>query len=257
MADPRDDIRFSVVIAAYNAEQTIAGAIRSCLEQSFPPHEIIVVDDASTDGTVATVRSFGEQVMLVCMERNGGPARARNRGMDTATGTHIAFLDADDTWHPEKLSIIADLFSRHPAVRFIFHPYTLETKDLPVNVPLPPLQRFPFPKLLLRNTIATPCVVMAREPVMRFNEAMRYMEDYDLWLQAAAQYELYRFPLPLTRLGRPVLSKGGQSSDRLAMRRGERTAYRNLAARQPKYRLLLPLLTGLSWLKHFWKQATT
>src|SRR5689334_9390951 len=78
-------IRFSVIIPAWNAAQTIVQAIRSCTEQSYPPHEIIVVDDASTDDTSKLVASF-PQVTCIRLEQNSGPAHARNTGWDVATG---------------------------------------------------------------------------------------------------------------------------------------------------------------------------
>ena len=257
MNDRDRGIRFSVIIPAYNAERTIADTLRSCLEQTYPPHEVIVVSDGSTDGTEAVVQGFGSSVICLRTGGNTGPAHARNIGLAAATGTHIAFLDADDTWHREKLRVMAKLLAAQPDARFIFHLYTMDAVDFPIDRHALVLQPFPFRKLLWRNPIATPCVVMARGNDFRFDESMRYMEDYDLWLQTAAHNTIYRLPLPLTRLGRPVLSAGGQSSDRRAMRRGERVAYRHLARRQPQYLLLLPLLIGFSWVKHAVKYIAT
>ena len=92
----------SVVIPAFNAERYLAEAVRSALNQSSPPFEIIVVDDGSTDATGALAQAFGPPVRLVTIP-HGGIGAARNAGLAAATGNYIALLDADDTWEPGKL----------------------------------------------------------------------------------------------------------------------------------------------------------
>ncbi len=96
-------LRVSAVIPAYNREQTVVRAIESVLSQSEPPDQVIVVDDGSTDGTLASVEAFGSSVHAVTQE-NAGAAAARNRGVQEATGTWIAFLDSDDYWYPDHLA---------------------------------------------------------------------------------------------------------------------------------------------------------
>src|SRR3954464_12045254 len=92
----------SVVIPAYNAQEFLGRAILSALVQTVPPHEIIVVDDGSTDGTREIAESFGPPVRLICQHQDGASA-ARNRAIRAATAPLIAFLDADDEWLPKKL----------------------------------------------------------------------------------------------------------------------------------------------------------
>ena len=94
----------SVVIPVYNRRQWIGRAVRSVLEQSWAEREVIVVDDASDDGTPGEVaREFGDQVRLEVAARNGGVSAARNAGMALARGEWLAFLDSDDEWLPAKL----------------------------------------------------------------------------------------------------------------------------------------------------------
>jgi len=96
-------IKVSVVIPAYNGtSRYLREAIRSVLAQSFTDHEIIVVDDASTDRTDALVQSF-PQVRYVRHASNAGQAAARNTGAQLAQGPFLAFLDQDDLWEPEFL----------------------------------------------------------------------------------------------------------------------------------------------------------
>jgi len=94
--------RFSVVIPAFDAAATLARAIESVRGQSWPVHEIIVVDDGSTDATAAVARRFGEAVRLI-EQPNRGVAAARNAGAAAATGDWLAFLDADDWYAPDRI----------------------------------------------------------------------------------------------------------------------------------------------------------
>jgi glycosyltransferase involved in cell wall biosynthesis len=94
--------RVSAVIPVHNGERFIAASIRSVLRQTEAVHECIVVDDGSTDGTQDVVRSFGDSVRLIRQTRCG-VAAARNAGIESAAGTHIALLDADDVWLANKL----------------------------------------------------------------------------------------------------------------------------------------------------------
>lgn len=94
--------RISVVIPAYNAGAYLRTTLESVFAQSMQPEEIIVVNDGSTDDTVAIARSFGATVVSL---KNGGPSAARNAGTWVAGGEYIAYLDADDIWAPQKLAL--------------------------------------------------------------------------------------------------------------------------------------------------------
>jgi teichuronic acid biosynthesis glycosyltransferase TuaG len=247
------EIRYSVVIPAYNAEATIAASIDSCLQQSYRPYEIIVVDDCSTDNTAEIIKSYDDQVRYTQLIKNAGPSVARNKGMDIATGDYIAFLDHDDKWHKDKLALITSILEAQPGIDFIYHPFTLENID---NIRLPEsgtVYRMPFMKLLARNVIGTPCVVMKRSIPLRFEQTMRYTEDYDLWLRIGYKYKLHFIDIPLTQINRPVLSSGGLSSNKWSMRKGEMRAYRRLLKLNPLFLFLLPFLLFSSLLKHLGK----
>lgn len=104
----------SVIIPVHNGERYLAEAIRSVLDQTLPPDEIIVVDDGSTDGSAAIARSFGPPVRVLT-QANLGPAAARNLGVTHAAGDLLAFLDADDLWTPDKLTRQAQVLRDDPA----------------------------------------------------------------------------------------------------------------------------------------------
>lgn len=105
----------SVIIPAYNCGDCLARALDSVMKQSHSPIECIVVDDGSTDDTAAVARSFGSKVKLIG-QANGGASAARNRGIEKASGELIAFLDADDYWHPSKLEKQVRLLQEQPDV---------------------------------------------------------------------------------------------------------------------------------------------
>ena len=105
----------SVVIPTHNRSDLLPRAIRSVFAQTFQDWEVIVVDDGSTDDTAAVVRSFrDERVRYVKLERNSGPSRARNVGIDGARGRYLAFLDSDDEYLPHKLETQLRQFQTNP-----------------------------------------------------------------------------------------------------------------------------------------------
>jgi len=106
----------SVIICVYNAERYIGECLRSVFAQTYPHFELIVVNDCSSDGTVAEVEKFDDsRIRLVHLSTtSGGPAVPRNRGADVAKGKYYAFLDADDLWLPEKLEKQVALMEAHP-----------------------------------------------------------------------------------------------------------------------------------------------
>lgn len=104
---------FSVVIAAYNAAETIVEAVESALAQTLPPLEVIVCDDGSTDGTAAALEPYLDRI--VCMRKeNGGAASARNAALARARGDFVAILDADDAYLPERLEALTELAIARP-----------------------------------------------------------------------------------------------------------------------------------------------
>lgn len=110
------DLEVSCVIPVFNGARYVAQAIQSVLGQSHPVVEIIVVDDGSTDATSEVVQSFGDRVTYL-YQSNAGPASARNRGIEAASGQLIALLDSDDLWMPDKTSIQIAQFQARPQLQ--------------------------------------------------------------------------------------------------------------------------------------------
>lgn len=180
----------SVVVPCFRCAATIERAVASVAAQTQRPAEMILVDDASSDGTLEVLQAirarYGEWVRVVELPSNAGAASARNAGWNVATQPYIAFLDADDAWHPRKIEIQYGYMQAHPDVALSGH----LCRQLPgeeVNAPawavdLRGEQRITWTGLLLRHPFVTPSVMLKREIGLRFAEGLRHMEDHRLWL---------------------------------------------------------------------------
>ncbi len=115
--DPPDPT-FSVLVPAYNAQQTIGEAIRSVLEQTLLPLEVIVCDDGSSDETLAVLREFGSHIHVVAGEHRGSSA-ARNACLAVARGTHVVSFDADDLLEPRCLEAYAAALRARPDLEIV------------------------------------------------------------------------------------------------------------------------------------------
>ena len=120
--------RIAVVVPVYNAAATLGKALDSILTQTYPAHEIIVVDDGSTDQTAELVKAYTGQVNYIRQE-NAGPSAARNRGVQEASAEWIAFLDADDWYLPERLRAHAEMIREQPDLDFLVGGYDFVKPD--------------------------------------------------------------------------------------------------------------------------------
>lgn len=183
--------RVSVVIPAYNAAAHISEALHSLRAQTCEELEVIVVDDGSVDDTYGLVsREFPEVRCL--RQANGGASSARNRGVQEARGEWVAFLDADDAWHPDKLRAQLALMCRHPAVRLCRtwgSEKPLESGDLWLSEPnaMPDFELLPSLASTLMNPYFTTSTVMVRRDAFLeiggFDTSLKIAEDVDLYLR--------------------------------------------------------------------------
>ncbi len=144
-----DPLPVTVVIPAYNAAAYLAATLQSVLRQTKVPHEVIVVDDGSTDDTAAIAGSLGARVISI---RNGGVANARNVGIRAASTAWIAFLDADDIWRPERLEAQWRALAAAPGPLVVTtdYAYLVERRIVLDAV----LQSFPHYRGMARRTVA-------------------------------------------------------------------------------------------------------
>ncbi len=233
--NPQADV--SVVVPAHNGLPDVLEAVESALAQRPAPAEVIVVDDASTDGTADAVWArFGERVVLV-RGRFGSAGAARNAGWRAARASWVALLDADDLWYPGKLETALEILARHPESAWFFSDgafRTLEGKAhdswfaLYAELPDPYLGQ-PVAELFDINFVLTSSVVVRRDALEAtggFDETMSHAEDRDLWIRLARRWPavattraLVRYqhlPSGLTRNVEARLAGKARLFDRLA-----------------------------------------
>lgn len=196
-------VKISVIIPAFNAEPYITKAIESCLQQTEPPHEIIVSDDRSTDRTAEVAERYSGRVRVVRLEKNCGIAVARNRAVQAATGDWLAFLDADDWFFPRKLELQRRCIQENPKAALVYSGHRVIHSDgsdgddrfvRPAELQLELRYRCPFHvgSVILRRD--------ALDEVGGFDPDLRRGEDWDLWLRIADRFSLAAFaavPEPL------------------------------------------------------------
>jgi len=190
----------SVVIAAHNAAGTLSTAIGSVLSQSCPPLEVIIVDDGSTDDTVAVTEGFGGSVRVISQPQ-AGPSAARNAGIAAARGRWIAFLDADDRWHPSKLALQLASARRHPKTVLIASDWTraVPVQSLPMLIDEHTITEH---DLLVLNRFQTSTVLLDRDVAMQvggFDPKLDGAEDWDLWLRTANAGIVAKLECPLVQ----------------------------------------------------------
>lgn len=179
--------RISVVIPAYNAAKWVAEAIESVLAQTVPPHEIIAVDDGSTDDTSEVLAKYGDRVCIVRQE-NQGVAAARNHAARVSSGDWIAYLDADDVWHPRKLEMQARAIRQRPDVGLL-GTQAADVDGVKVAVAeTPTLAPLEWSRLAVKNHFTASSVMVRRDLVEvagGFDTQLQGPEDYDLWLRVS------------------------------------------------------------------------
>jgi glycosyltransferase involved in cell wall biosynthesis len=223
---------FSVVVAAFNAEQRIGDAMRSVLAQRYRDLELIVVDDGSTDETAAVAErlAMDDGRARVIRQRNQGTVAARNAGLGAAAGSHVSFLDDDDVWLPGYLERVARGFRRVENAGLVHSDaWVMEAESGRVGR-LTALQRFAGPirrleaapppdrceRALLRIDFVTTCGATvsrrALDAVGALDPAIRGADDWDLWLRVVgAGFRAVRIDEPLTVLRKRTDSVGADS----------------------------------------------
>jgi glycosyltransferase involved in cell wall biosynthesis len=110
----------SVIMPVFNTEKYVAEAITSVLDQTYKNIELICIDDASTDGTLKVLQSFGDKIKILNNDKNSGIATSRNNGIRVAKGAFLALMDADDIWKPTKLEKQMEQFLDNPSLDISF-----------------------------------------------------------------------------------------------------------------------------------------
>ncbi len=212
----------SVVIPTHNRRHLLPRTLSSVLGQVGVDLEVIVVDEASRDGTGAYLRGLGDgRVRVVHHEQPKGTARARNAGIDLAAGSYVAFCDDDDLWAPDKLAVQLDALRRQPEARWSAVGIVVVDERLRVIGHRPaPAGPQVARTLLAGNVILCPSGVVVSTELLRevggFDPALPIMPDWDLWIRLALASPLASCERPLLaylRHSRSQTSAGGATFD--------------------------------------------
>jgi glycosyltransferase involved in cell wall biosynthesis len=195
----------SAIIPVYNCAKYIGKSIESVLAQTYRPHEIIVVDDGSTDGTYEALNPYLDSIIYVYQKNAGEPA-ARNTGIRRSSGGYIAFLDADDLWMPDKLELQMDYFAAHPECALVytdmmtFNENGILTKSMRASRGRVYRSGKIFPYVFRETLFGSGSVVFRRdccETVGYFDESFLIGSDYEMWLRMARHFEFGYVDKPL------------------------------------------------------------
>ena len=245
----------SVIMPTCNAARYIKESVQSVLNQTYREFELIIIDDASQDGTENIIKRIAEQdarIVLIRNKENMGVSQSRNIGVRCAKGLWVAFLDSDDLWDSQKLEKQMDLICSHPeaVITFTASAFMDESgKRYSAILPAPPV--FTYQELLKRDLLSCSSVVARRDWMLRYPmTGAAVNEDYAVWLRVLREipcaYGLNE-PLLIYRVRRH-----SRSAHRIeAIGRSFRT-YRYVGFSRPRA-FWLVFRYGLYSLRKWWK----
>ena len=193
----------SVIIPSYNVASFVCDAVRSALEQTFSPIEVLVIDDSSTDNTREALEQYRDRIRYHCLE-HAGIVRARNTGIRLASGTLLAFLDADDVWLPNKLSKQYDCLVQQPEIGVvhanILHWNMVTGEKISKEAGRDRFTGDCYTQLLSENRVSASSVLVRRECFDKagwFDERFERDGDWEMWSRIARHYRFAYVPEPL------------------------------------------------------------
>jgi len=249
----------SVIIPCYCCAKTIGRAVDSVLKQTLLPREIILIDDFSNDdgatlAALKVIRDLNLQILvtIIALDKNDGPGTARNAGWDIASQPYIAFLDADDSWHPKKIQIQYEWMCAHPIIDLCAHPSLNLKKFLkPELLDSLVAKHVELNDLLRSNFLPCRSIMLKSSIGERFIEGKRQAEDHLLWLTLGFQGKKISYlNLPLAYSYKEDFGRDGLNADLLASYHGVLDTYRRIYRNGYISYIGYSSLLALSYLKH-------
>jgi teichuronic acid biosynthesis glycosyltransferase TuaG len=192
----------SIVMPAHNSQASLGESVQSVLAQTYKDWELIIVDDASRDGTLTLARQFASddpRIRVLPLEQNVGVAEARNRGISAARGQYLAFLDSDDMWLPIKLETQIG-FMGSTGAGFSFAQYRRIDRDGSLSNPVKIPRSVSYEGLLRGNSIGCLTVAIDRYQIPEISMPQIKHEDYVTWLKILKRGHIaYGIPQDLAR----------------------------------------------------------
>jgi glycosyltransferase involved in cell wall biosynthesis len=221
----------SIITPLYNSNDFVGNTIKSVLAQTYQNWELILIDDASTDGSAKIAEYFAtkdERIKLIKLDSNQGPAAARNRGIKEASGRYIAFLDSDDLWHKDKLEKQI-IFMQKNEYAFTFTGYEkIDEKGKKIGNILPFKNQVTYHDLLKSNHIGclTAMIDLKMLGCKMYMPDIKKRQDQGLWLEILKEidkaYCLYEI------LGQYRIREGSISVNKIDNLKYQWKLYRNI-----------------------------
>lgn len=213
----------SVIIPLYNKANTIIDTINSVLNQTYKDFELIIVNDGSTDNGVELIQQqFNDDRIRIIHQKNAGASAARNRGVDESKSIYVTFLDGDDEWHPEYLSIVENTIEKYPEAGMICTGGILGNKQNPDEIKYRLASKY-LNKTVKINYFENPCVfsnasaMTVRKDlyykVQGFPVGIKFCEDYICAQEIALITQTVYIGLPLSKYYGGVAGQTTSSSD--------------------------------------------
>lgn len=253
-------VSVSVIIPCYKCQATLCRALASIEKQSVQPNEIIVVDDGNALEvrqqlvTICTESSLSNKIFRIHLASRSGPSAARNAGWNKASNEFIAFLDADDDWHPKKLEIQYRFMMSHPNISISAHQRKKRKSQNQIAslINRTTSRQVTFSRKLIINEFSTSTVMLKKSIPIRFDSDKMYSEDYLLWLEILRNgYKGAHIPMPLAYTYKSFYGEGGLSGDLWKMEKGEIDTYLKLYKKRYIPFLIFNFLLILSIAKYF------
>lgn len=210
----------SVVIPCHQCAKTIDATVSSAINQTLAPIEIILVENGSTDETNCILQSWQNKypnIIKVVVLAGTGASAARNKGVQLARGEYIAFLDADDVWHHQKLALQLDAMTRKNAVisGHLYQQIKNESFSHSVEGNISKFSMYSICDMLISNRTSTPTVMLKKNCFVPFDERLQRCEDWKCWVEilATTNAEILFLPLTLAAGSKPSLGHGGLSAN--------------------------------------------
>lgn len=241
----------SVVIPFFNSSATIEASIYSAINQTYPPDEIIVINDGSSKDesdkllSIISKIDFKDIKFKYFVQKNAGPSAARNKGVEMSNMEWIAFLDSDDAWDYRKLAIQTEAIRVNE--KGVLFGVKMGIKDELNNDK--EFHEVSFLSNCISNKFSTPGVIVKKDVFLKFKFDInkKFSEDYKLWLEISANYKVYKNNsiLCYSLLGKNKFGDSGLSSNLVEMEKGELSNYIYLYKK--KYLKIYNLFFLYSW----------
>jgi glycosyltransferase involved in cell wall biosynthesis len=252
----------SVIIPCFRCGATIGRAIASIAGQTQEPVEVLLVDDASGDETSSVLQQlvsvYQGWVRVLTLAHNQGPSAARNAGWEAATQPYLAFLDADDSWHPEKIRIQYRFMRDNPDIDISGHRclWVRDDETLPQVPDKVMITKISVLDLVFGTRLSTPTIMLKRHIPFRFEVNKRYAEDVHLWRQVACtSSRLVRIESPLAYMHKAPYGVSGLSAELWPMEKGDLSSLLSLYKAKHISWALLAISSTFSLAKYLKRMA--